>query len=193
MITTGKRRSNQNEVKTHNPAATGFERFSSGSGVELQHNFPGSRINQIMNGSIRSVGGSDDLGRQYINPIAVPDIQKQDSKQSFMSSASMNDGGPVELDKILKGEETRTNIMVKNIPCKYTYNEVKQDFEKNHKNHWNNLRLPLDKSSPKTNKAYCFINMRHVLYVYDFIYDKKNYHWPKYSSDKTVDISFAKE
>jgi hypothetical protein len=35
--------------------------------------------------------------------------------------------------------------------------------------------------------------MRHVLFVYDFIYDKSNYRWPKYSSDKTVELSFAKE
>jgi hypothetical protein len=31
-----------------------------------------------------------------------------------------NDGGPVDLDKILSGLETRTNLMVKNIPCRYT-------------------------------------------------------------------------
>jgi hypothetical protein len=86
--------------------------------------------------------------------------------------------------------------MVKNIPCRYTFNEIKQDFEKIHKNHFNDLRLPMDKTAdktcPKTNKAYCFLNMRHPLFVYDFIYDKKNYRWPKYSSDKTIDIIFAK-
>lgn len=70
--------------------------------------------------------------------------------------------------------------MVKNIPCRYTYNEIKQDFEKNHKSHFNDLKLPTDNSGPKTNRAFCFINMRHVLYVYDFIFDKQNYHWPKY-------------
>jgi|TARA_B110001450_G_scaffold231937_1_gene234155 hypothetical protein len=84
--------------------------------------------------------------------------------------------------------------MVKNIPCRYTYGEIRADFEKNHKNHFNDLRLPMDKQQPeKTNKAYCFINFRHVLYVYDFIHDKKDYHWPKYGSDKTIDIRYAKE
>jgi hypothetical protein len=147
-----------------------------------------------MLGTIRSTGGgSDDYGSKYINPIAIPDMQNQESRHSFISSASNNDGGPIDLDKILAGEEYRTNIMVKNIPCRYSYNEVKQDFEKNHKNHWNDLRLPMDKHNQKTNKSYCFINMRHVLFVFDFIYDKKDYHWPKYSSDKTIEIRYAKE
>lgn len=147
-----------------------------------------------MHDTIRSkCGRSDDNGRNYTETMVNPDIQKQESRNSFISCTSTNDGGPVDLEKILKGEETRTNIMVKNIPCRYSYAEIKQDFERDHKNHWNDLRLPMDRSSPKTNKAYCFINMRHVLYVYNFIRDKQNYHWPKYSSDKTVDISFAKE
>ena len=108
---------------------------------------------------------------------------------------SGNDGGPIDLEKILTGEETRTRLMVKNIPCRYTHNEIKNDFEKNHKNHFNDLKLPSDKTNnpEKTNKSYCFINFRHVLFVYDFVHDKKNYHWPLYSSDKTIDIHYAKE
>ena len=97
------------------------------------------------------------------------------------------------MEKILMGEETRTNIMVKNIPCRYTYQEIKNDFDKNHKGHFNDLKLPVDTNNQgvKTNRSFCFINMRHILYVYEFIFDKKNYHWPKYQSDKTIDICFA--
>jgi RNA recognition motif-containing protein len=105
---------------------------------------------------------------------------------------SKNDGGPVEIDKILKNEETRTNLMVKNVPCRYTYAEIKEDFQKNHKNRFNDLRLPMDKNQPeKTGRGYCFINFRHVLFVLDFYNDRKNYHWPKYASDKTIDINYA--
>ena len=81
--------------------------------------------------------------------------------------------------------------MVRNIPCRYTHKEVREDFERDHKNHFNDMKLPMDKPHNSTNKAYCFINFRHVLFVYDFIRDKKNYHWPKYGSDKTIDINFA--
>ena len=109
----------------------------------------------------------------------------------MLSTSSKNDGGPIDMEKILRGEETRTNLMVKNIPCRYTHKEILTDFEKNHKNHFNYLKLPTDKNNPKTNKAYCFINFRHPLYVFSFIHDKKDYHWPKYGSDKTIDFVFA--
>jgi hypothetical protein len=95
------------------------------------------------------------------------------------------------MEKIMRGEETRTNLMIKNIPCRYSYTEIKQDFDKNHKGHFNDLRLPTDSHGVKTNRSFCFINMRHILYVYDFIFDKQNYHWPKYQSDKVIDICFA--
>jgi hypothetical protein len=118
---------------------------------------------------------------------------KQDSNASI-SNLSQMDGGPIDVEKILSGEETRTNIMVRHIPCRYQYLEIKQDFEVNHGGHWNELKLPTDNSIqtvPKPNRGYCFINFRHVLYVYAFYRDKKKYHWPRYSSDKTIDINFA--
>ena len=52
--------------------------------------------------------------------------------------------------------------------------------------------MPTDiKNGIETNRSYCFINFRHVLFVYDFIQDKKNQLWPKYESDKKIDIFFA--
>lgn len=94
-----------------------------------------------------------------------------------------NDGGPIDNDKIINGDESRTNLMVRNIPCKYTKEELKADFEQNHKGKYNDLNLIMDNRQPdKTNKAYCFINFRHVLYLYDFIQDKKDYRLPKHDS-----------
>jgi hypothetical protein len=105
---------------------------------------------------------------------------------------SKNDGGPVEVDKIFNCEETRTNLMIKNIPCKYTQSEIRADFDTNHKSRYNDLNTPMDKQN-KTGKGYCFINFRHVLFVYAFTHDKTGYRWPKYGSEKTVEIKFAKE
>lgn len=84
--------------------------------------------------------------------------------------------------------------MVRNIPCKYTKEELNADFDQNHKGKYNDLILPMDNRQPdKTNKAYCFINFRHVLYLYDFIQDKKDYRWPKHESEKKIAFDFAKE
>ena len=84
--------------------------------------------------------------------------------------------------------------MVRNIPCRYTKDDIKADFEKNHKGRFNDLNLIMDnRQADKTNKAYCFINFRHILFLYDFIQDKKNYHWPMYESEKKIAFDFAKE
>ena len=46
----------------------------------------------------------------------------------------------------------------------------KKYFNKNHLGRYNDLRLPTDiKNGIETNRSYCFINFRHVLFVYDFI------------------------
>jgi hypothetical protein len=37
------------------------------------------------------------------------------------------------------------------------------------------------------------MNFRHILFVFDFFHDKKGYHWPKFASDKQIDINYAKE
>mmetsp|Transcript_5140 Transcript_5140/g.7884 ORF Transcript_5140/g.7884 Transcript_5140/m.7884 type:complete len:142 (+) Transcript_5140:880-1305(+) len=138
---------------------------------------------------------SEDKGRNFVEPLQA--MKKQESScQSFslQSNHSKNDGGPVDLEAIENGQETRTTLMVKNVPCKYQTNEIRSDFEKNHKNRFNKLKAPMDKqgsASEKTCRGYCFVNFRHPLYVYDFVMDKKDYRWPKYSSDKTIEIRFA--
>ena len=129
-----------------------------------------------------------------------PNLTRQESRQSMPNSSSLAshghstnlDGGDVDLEKVKNSEETRTNIMVKNIPCRYTKPELKADFENNHKGHFNDLKLPLDKENTN-NKSYCFMNFRHPHYLYDFCKDKSGYCWPKYASNKTLAISFAKD
>jgi len=44
-------------VKTHNPIATGFERISYGSGLEIHHNFPEYKVNNVLLGTIGSHNG----------------------------------------------------------------------------------------------------------------------------------------
>lgn len=172
------------------------EKISSGSNWDVLHNLQGK--SNILQGTIGSQGNSSaeelfTFGNGLVKRDERDDRDSQHSNN--FSNMSGADGGPIDLEKILTGEETRTCLMVKNIPCRYTHNEIKSDFEMNHKNHFNDLKLPSDKNNnpEKTNRSYCFINFRHVLYVYNFVYDKKNYHWPKYSSDKVIDIHYAKE
>lgn len=109
------------EVRTSYQLATGFERISLGSGSEVHHNFKG--LNPLL--STIGSGGTDGEG----NKRAMQHMNKQDSAHSIQSGLSKNDGGPIDPEKILKNNEQRTFIMVKNIPCRYTNIEIKQDFD----------------------------------------------------------------
>lgn len=55
-----------------------------------------------------------------------------------------NEGGPVDIGKIARNEEKRTNLMVKNVPCRYRRHEVEADFAANHPGRFNFLVVPLD-------------------------------------------------
>lgn len=79
-----------------------------------------------MLGTIGSHGGGSEEHPRYHNPIGNKDQFERDSNTNKSTSTySKNDGGRVDLEKILSGEETRTNLMVRNIPCRYIYSEIK--------------------------------------------------------------------
>ena len=88
----------------------------------------------------------------------------------------------IEVEKIVNGQETRTYLIVGNIPKYYSFQDMKQTFEIKHKNKFNDLRLPIESSQEHEreeqeqlfNQGYCFINFRHVLYVLDFYKDMHN-------------------
>jgi hypothetical protein len=107
------------------PLTHRFEKISVGSNSGLEiHNMHGGCINpqNFLMGTIGSHGGGSDDCNKYVNPLGRR-MEKKDSEQSFMSSQgfqSWNDGGPFDVMKLLNGEETRTNLMVKNVPCRYT-------------------------------------------------------------------------
>ena len=50
----------KNEIQTHKPQRPGFEKLSHGSGLEIQHNFNGNIVNEIMMGTINSNGGNSE-------------------------------------------------------------------------------------------------------------------------------------
>ena len=176
------------------------ERISFGSNTDFIPTASNMAGKMLANTLMATISGRKSDDYWEFKNHAKPNLLKQESKKSILNSVSNHshstnlDGGEnVDLDKVKSGEETRTNIMVKNIPCRYTKAELKADFENNHKNHFNDLKLPMDKENNSNNKSYCFMNFRHAIYLYDFCKDKSGYCWPKYASNKMLAISFAKE
>lgn len=97
----------------------------------------------------------------------------------------------LDLDKIIKGEDTRTTLMIKNIPNKYTSKMLLAAIDENHKGTYDFLYLPIDFKN-KCNVGYAFINMvsaSHIISFYQAFNGKK---WEKFNSEKVASLAYAR-
>ncbi|KAM1571540.1 hypothetical protein ACFX13_037294 [Malus domestica] len=104
-----------------------------------------------------------------------------DSKKQFQ----------LDLDKIVSGEDTRTTLMIKNIPNKYTSKMLLAAIDENHRGTFDFLYLPIDFKN-KCNVGYAFINMlspSHIIPFYEAFNGKK---WEKFNSEKVASLAYAR-
>ncbi|CAA3029461.1 MEI2-like 5 [Olea europaea subsp. europaea] len=97
----------------------------------------------------------------------------------------------LDLDKIRKGEDTRTTLMIKNIPNKYTAKMLLATIDEHHKSTYDFLYLPIDFKN-KCNVGYAFINMlspSHIISFYEAFNGKK---WEKFNSEKVACLAYAR-
>ncbi|KAJ9685930.1 hypothetical protein PVL29_015017 [Vitis rotundifolia] len=97
----------------------------------------------------------------------------------------------LDLDKIISGEDTRTTLMIKNIPNKYTSKMLLAAIDENHRGTYDFLYLPIDFKN-KCNVGYAFINMvspSHIIPFYEAFNGKK---WEKFNSEKVASLAYAR-
>ncbi|XP_044491854.1 protein MEI2-like 2 isoform X2 [Mangifera indica] len=97
----------------------------------------------------------------------------------------------LDLDKIVSGEDTRTTLMIKNIPNKYTSKMLLAAIDENHCGTYDFLYLPIDFKN-KCNVGYAFINMvspSHIISFYEAFNGKK---WEKFNSEKVASLAYAR-
>ncbi|XP_020252006.1 protein MEI2-like 2 isoform X1 [Asparagus officinalis] len=97
----------------------------------------------------------------------------------------------LDLEKIASGEDTRTTLMIKNIPNKYTSKMLLAAIDETHKGTYDFLYLPIDFKN-KCNVGYAFINMvssSHIVSFYQTFNGKK---WEKFNSEKVASLAYAR-
>ncbi|GAV79577.1 RRM_1 domain-containing protein/RRM_2 domain-containing protein [Cephalotus follicularis] len=120
-------------------------------------------------------------------------IDRGRSRQ-FENSGDQEDGKKqfqLDLEKILSKEDTRTTLMIKNIPNKYTSKMLLAAIDENHKGTYDFLYLPIDFKN-KCNVGYAFINMlspSHIIPFYEAFNGKK---WEKFNSEKVASLAYAR-
>ncbi|KAI3465909.1 hypothetical protein Pfo_022572 [Paulownia fortunei] len=97
----------------------------------------------------------------------------------------------LDLEKIVNGEDSRTTLMIKNIPNKYTSKMLLAAIDETHKGTYDFLYLPIDFKN-KCNVGYAFINMvspSHIITFYEAFNGKK---WEKFNSEKVASLAYAR-
>ncbi|XP_042038966.1 protein MEI2-like 2 isoform X1 [Salvia splendens] len=97
----------------------------------------------------------------------------------------------LDLEKIMSGEDSRTTLMIKNIPNKYTSKMLLAAIDETHKGTYDFLYLPIDFKN-KCNVGYAFINMvapTHIITLYEAFNGKK---WEKFNSEKVAYLAYAR-
>ncbi|GER53416.1 RNA-binding protein [Striga asiatica] len=97
----------------------------------------------------------------------------------------------LDLEKIANGEDSRTTLMIKNIPNKYTSMMLLVAIDETHKGTYDFLYLPIDFKN-KCNVGYAFINMvspSHIVTFYEAFNGKK---WEKFNSEKVASLAYAR-
>ncbi|TVU32282.1 hypothetical protein EJB05_24006 [Eragrostis curvula] len=97
----------------------------------------------------------------------------------------------LDLEKIVTGKDTRTTLMIKNIPNKYTTKMLLDVIDETHEGTYDFFYLPIDFKN-KCNVGYAFINMISPAYIVSFHKAFTGRKWEKFNSEKVVSLAFAR-
>ncbi|RCV06570.1 hypothetical protein SETIT_1G173300v2 [Setaria italica] len=97
----------------------------------------------------------------------------------------------LDVDRIMRGEDSRTTLMIKNIPNKYTSKMLLAAIDESHKGTYDFIYLPIDFKN-KCNVGYAFINMTNPQHIIPFYQSFNGKKWEKFNSEKVASLAYAR-
>jgi hypothetical protein len=97
----------------------------------------------------------------------------------------------LDLDRLLDGIDTRTTVMVRNIPNKYTQQMLLEEVDIGHKGTYDFFYLPIDFKN-KCNVGYFFVNFLEPKHIVPFVKEFNGQRWKSFNSEKVCAVSFAR-
>ncbi|XP_058757243.1 protein MEI2-like 1 [Vicia villosa] len=212
-VVTGSPWERQHSYLGESPDAPGFRLGSLGNA-----GFPGSwqlhppdlssnmfsHVRGNVNDLTSSVGQGSPKQLSHVFPGRLPmtSMSKFDSTNERMrnlyhrrSEANNNhaDKKQFELDlgRILRGEDNRTTLMIKNIPNKYTSKMLLTAIDESCRGAYDFLYLPIDFKN-KCNVGYAFINMIEPAQIVPFHQAFNGKKWEKFNSEKVAVLAYAR-
>ncbi|GAB2214062.1 hypothetical protein Drorol1_Dr00018396 [Drosera rotundifolia] len=135
-------------------------------------------------------------GRSQMNFSRSPFGHANERMRSRRSDNSSSQGDDkklyeLDLDSILRGEDNRTTLMIKNIPNKYTSKMLMATIDERHQGTYDFIYLPIDFKN-NCNVGYAFINMvdpNNIIPFYETFDGKK---WEKFNSEKVASLKYGR-
>ncbi|KAK4488723.1 hypothetical protein RD792_004503 [Penstemon davidsonii] len=97
----------------------------------------------------------------------------------------------LDVDRIMRGEDKRTTLMLKNIPNKYTSKMLLAAIDERHRGTYDFIYLPIDFKN-KCNVGYAFINMTDPSLIVHFYQTFNGKKWEKFNSEKVATLAYAR-
>lgn len=97
----------------------------------------------------------------------------------------------INILSILNREDTRTTVMIKNIPNKFTRDKILLIINQHFQGAYDLFILPTDSKANK-NFGYAFINFIHSFYLINFYHIFNGKSWIGTNSKKICEISYSK-
>ena len=95
------------------------------------------------------------------------------------------------MDRILRGEDPRTTIMIRHIPNKYTQRMLLEKIDQLHKGRYDFFYLPIDLKN-NCNVGYAFINFVDPIFIIPFYEDLNGKPWQRFNSEKICEITYGR-
>ncbi|XP_048235997.1 protein MEI2-like 4 isoform X2 [Ricinus communis] len=134
-------------------------------------------------------------GRSQMIPMTNSFDSPNERARSRRNEGNINqtDKKLYELDiyRILRGEDNRTTLMIKNIPNKYTSKMLLAAIDERHKGTYDFIYLPIDFKN-KCNVGYAFINMTDPKQIVPFYQAFNGKKWEKFNSEKVASLAYAR-
>ena len=122
---------------------------------------------------------------------AVACDSKNKRKTSNASSSQKADiVKPSDLINIKSGIETRTTFMIRNIPNKYTQQQLVDFINMSQRGNYDFVYLRIDFNN-KCNLGYAFVNFTSAVHAMVFTNAFNDRRWPLYNSEKCLSMCFA--
>lgn len=107
------------------------------------------------------------------------------------SNSSVGHEFTLDMELLVSGTDSRTTLMVRNIPNKYNQLMILEEVNVNHEGKYDFFYLPIDFKN-KCNVGYFFINFLEPKFIVPFVHEFNGQRWKSFNSEKVCAVSFAR-